>query len=794
MENRANQEKMFYGLLIKYRDENLENYQGPSLMHSTSDYHHNRRRPKHLLSEQRPQSYIHAQPGSRYSIVSSAYGSRTPQGDEVPESRTVESYDPFRASKGPMQSRGNSYTNVTILRAQSNEIRRRTTGSVKHIALARAQALEPVQHDSKTLLTSTTRGRANQKGSAAGRSASKGSVGSRSRGASPAVASRSSSKRGVSFQHAQRNSEIRKLSRPHSPRPTKRVRRRPAYFLTPESAEPPSSPPELLSPTVQSRKSSHDTHRGKFRTSSQILKDETRKASTELGALIDEAFKPRSSVASSIHTTNTEINHDFKTPVSSFTDREVSASPRPMPNKENVASQDRVRSLYENRPLPPPPPAEKLDSFTASALEETRARLIRRAAEDNSGASQAYLDDVIRHIDTLIFPSGLSKLSGSERRTVSASPNCKAPNDSAYLPAITEEARNIEQGPVDRYGFRISSDPSPRSSRPETRRGDRDGKSTIRLVNAVSPNPLPPVAPLSVKKRGAPASNQSPVMSGAIIRTSQNRLDENEYRNQTTIHGGNATKLSFYPPHNLLDHELETIPEATGRESQASSNEGKKKNWWRRTNPGDEQIRSHDQNWPLPAEPLKENRSKKPDPPSYIMEPKTVDVDTRKTSGAKKGFLKIFGKRDNRGNAEHHALSSRCKHAINLSKLTEPAPNPNSFNSLTSEAEGNIHHDRASYFSEAGSAISRPIVTEQHWLARMLRIKPATKILCFQVPKRRARREIVTILREWRKYGMKDVVSDRVRNIVFARVDATNCTPALFLPHLSQIQSTNIFS
>jgi serine/threonine-protein kinase HSL1 (negative regulator of Swe1 kinase) len=748
-------------------------------MHSTSDYHHNRRRPKHLLSEKRPQSYIHAEPGSRYSIISSAYGSRTPQGDEMAESRTVESYDPFCASKGPMQSRGNSYTNVTILRAQSNEIRRRTTGSVKHIALARAQAMDQVQHNSRTSVESAMRGRASQRGMVDRRSVSKGSIGSHSRGASPAVVSRSSSKRGVSFQHARRNSGVRKVPRPHSPRPKKQVRRKPAQLLTPESAAPPSSPPELLSPIIRSKKTSN-TQGGKSRTPSHIWTEETRKASTELSALIDEAFRPRSSVGSSIHTTNTEINHDFKTPVSSFTDREVSASPRPIARKENIPAQDRVRSLYENRPLPPPPPAEKLDSFTASALEETRARLIRRAAEDNSGASQAYLDDVIRHIDTLIFPNKPPKPQ-SERRIVSASPDCRVPHESAYLPAITEEFRHagderssIEQG---RYGFRNSSDPNPRP-RPETRRGDRDERSTIRLVTPVSPSPLPPVAPFSVRKRGVPVSNAVPMMSGAIIRTSQNRLDENEYRSKTTIHGHTGTKLSFYLPRDLLDQELETIPEATGRESRAGSGEGKKKDWWRRPTSAEEQnqaVQSNENSWPLSTEPLKENRTKKPDPPSYIMEPKTIDVDTRKTSGAKKGFLKIFGKRASKSKVEHHTLSGELENLMSHLILTKAAPNPYSSQSLTSEAEDNIHRDRASYFSDATSVVSRPVVAEQHWLARMFRIKPATKILCFQVPKRRARREIVTILREWRKYGMKDVVSDRVRNTVFARVDATNC-------------------
>lgn len=63
----------------------------------------------------------------------------------------------------------------------------------------------------------------------------------------------------------------------------------------------------------------------------------------------------------------------------------------------------------------------------------------------------------------------------------------------------------------------------------------------------------------------------------------------------------------------------------------------------------------------------------------------------------------------------------------------------------------------------------------QNWLARFLHIKPASKILCFQVTKQRARREIVSILREWRRYGIRDVVVDKVRGRVWSRVDEKNC-------------------
>lgn len=62
----------------------------------------------------------------------------------------------------------------------------------------------------------------------------------------------------------------------------------------------------------------------------------------------------------------------------------------------------------------------------------------------------------------------------------------------------------------------------------------------------------------------------------------------------------------------------------------------------------------------------------------------------------------------------------------------------------------------------------------QNWLARFLRIKPAVLVLCFQVSKIRARKEIAGIFREWRKYGIQDIVIDRDAGRVWAKVAEKN--------------------
>ncbi len=69
----------------------------------------------------------------------------------------------------------------------------------------------------------------------------------------------------------------------------------------------------------------------------------------------------------------------------------------------------------------------------------------------------------------------------------------------------------------------------------------------------------------------------------------------------------------------------------------------------------------------------------------------------------------------------------------------------------------------------------RQIAPRRNWLAKIFKVKPASMYICFALSRRRARREITGILREWKRYGIKDVQVDKERNIVFGKVVAKNC-------------------
>ena len=69
---------------------------------------------------------------------------------------------------------------------------------------------------------------------------------------------------------------------------------------------------------------------------------------------------------------------------------------------------------------------------------------------------------------------------------------------------------------------------------------------------------------------------------------------------------------------------------------------------------------------------------------------------------------------------------------------------------------------------------SSPSDIQMNWLSRFLHIKPASKTLCFQVTRGKVRGDLVRLLRDWQRFGVRDVTFDRNDNTINARVDKTN--------------------
>jgi hypothetical protein len=77
----------------------------------------------------------------------------------------------------------------------------------------------------------------------------------------------------------------------------------------------------------------------------------------------------------------------------------------------------------------------------------------------------------------------------------------------------------------------------------------------------------------------------------------------------------------------------------------------------------------------------------------------------------------------------------------------------------------------------------------QNWFARFFHVKPATRVIAFNIPKIKSRKEVYKTLRDWKKYGMEDVHLDKAENIIYGRVAEGNCEP--YHHPISEIPTTD---
>ena len=97
---------------------------------------------------------------------------------------------------------------------------------------------------------------------------------------------------------------------------------------------------------------------------------------------------------------------------------------------------------------------------------------------------------------------------------------------------------------------------------------------------------------------------------------------------------------------------------------------------------------------------------------------------------------------------------------------------------LQNPSTSSVQHTRRTT-DDTGANVPPPRAIQpqpQNWLARFLRIKPAVLVMCFQISKVRARKEVAITFRDWRKYGLRDIVIDKAAGRIWAKVSEKNCT------------------
>lgn len=517
-----NQEKVFYAALMKHREENLENYEGDteSMGYSASDYHHSQP-PKLSDAPPLPLDLQHRSQ-SQYSILNDEHLRPSHSFIEPPPS--ISSYDPYRASRDPIISRGDreDLVEVIVHRNNSSSTRKASVArSLRHPNSLRVEMLKQGNRGSSNYSNSSLTRSGRSRGSMRRSSLSKHSLTSSAWPSSPPVIAtmRPSDvhRRGVSFGHVRRTSTASALTSqdstlmvtPATPQLPDSIKDRRAMKMAGSSNAATPSPTAHLQQMVRSRKDKAlalETPRIKVRkavdTPTQYMRSEIRKHSVELEKACQEAFF-RDSVGSSL-TAKTSISEKaspYDTPPSSVS--------------RKSATFDRLPSLPTTRPLPALP-KDTPNSYLQRTLGEAREKLAayRAGGEDNT----ARFDEVMKMLETI-----LPEATTPEKRFVSA-PEARTPDHlGGYMPIISEESdrRSSRDGTGN---WRSVTDPIPLDRRTEKRQGTLPEDKTIRMVPPSSPAA---VAPLNVRKRSNGSDDDTRAPPQRLqLRPSHERMDK----------------------------------------------------------------------------------------------------------------------------------------------------------------------------------------------------------------------------------------------------------------------------
>ncbi|KAI4197731.1 MAG: hypothetical protein LQ350_005749 [Teloschistes chrysophthalmus] len=832
LSDEPNHERILYTKLLAYVEEQLEDYPGAIIEYSTSDYHHV---PKHdkpppmpkrsatrasllgsrALPDRTPSRYsvsVHEKPRKSVSLQhpisaskqipsSSADSQRNPSVAE-----TQSSYDPYRASRARFNKPQSDHTRITVLRNLST----RNAGEIQsHSSLNlrvpnKASSQQPVPlpspvDDVFSIVGSPPAANSSQlprlrHERRMSRASSKHTFASTS--GTRVVRKSVSYRRGVSFVHVRKRSASADI-------PLQSLRN--SSSLAPEPVNPhratsnplpsvPASPqlpdsPTLPSTVVRSRKyvpvAGEDPAQNS-RITSQIWKEDTRKVSKELENYCDEAFN-RVSVASSVPTTTTAATErkSLGTPATTYS--VYDNVPMPSGAARRAAKLSEIRD-YENRPLPKTPVEEaELGSLTQRELAKTRDILIKRAADRDMPPGS--LDEVIAHLDRLMQPSAV-RLQEEERRAISSPDPGLAPNKDTFERFL--EGRNV--------AYRSASEPTPGSPRKRRRHGD-----TIRIVDDRDEQRISPIKPLTIRKQ---SNSSTPSTETLRQRAAQDQLlqvpqfpQRSDSRPHDWAHFGERRSAGL----SLLENSLEPIEEHVDDRAydEPKRSVTKKKSWFFRGHKTNQSQESD--KMPPPPSPRKQiqkgfqNLGGRKEVPAWkrASDPSSETShnggDKKEGTSGKAKLLKFFGKSGLK--TKHSGTELRSDYDleddasfVSSSTTSHQRPylmsgalqNKSTASVSRHRDKKNAYHDHKIINNKSALSMPGPVAPReihpqhQNWLMKFLRIKPAVTIMPFQVNRVRARKELVTLLREWRRYGMKDIVVDKAAGRVWARVGVNN--------------------
>ena len=774
-----------YAKLQQFQDRLLENYQTPQIDYSTSDYHHAATQPLTKsfsrasmppgLGQQHASRFSLLQPGAYQNKRVRSHSAHARQVSNAVTEATEESYDPFRPSRTRIapavpidQSKITVLRNTSRAASRPPSSRLPSRGSARHPTITELQAEDSMARPTSASGTRSPGYEKFRKMSSNQRRISRGNsritmVSNRSgiSNTSSVVFRKSASyRRNVTFPHQHRKisgeSRLRSVRR-HASHLTLYQRymqgelaqrkghgsvithSRQPFKETSTSSQQASMPvePVLNSPRKRSRLESP--------VRQQSIKycgaSDARKVSHELARLCDETWN-RDSVASTAPTAGTEFRqsqHSYHTRATSISVQDMAKEVSLPPSREGF---DVSHTFQEDEVKPLPPPASEKPSSSAyipsgTRREIARTREVLKQRARDSCIPPGALDDVISHLDRLMQPSNV-RLAEEQKRAAST-PDPSIPRKDTFEQIMGDA--NIP--------YRSATEPT-----------NRKRMSTIRLVedSEADYKCLDPIQPLTIRKK----SSSSGPSSGSRTPTQQKFNPQQFSQNRVPS------------PTIPQDQGLDAIEETSDKENfdpvgrKHGAGGDNKRRWFRRYH-APQRSREIETGPPLPPKDDIRLPHHQRNSDERQTHKKSKSTSSKPPLSTKKSFLNLF-----KGKKDRSPVEGDYDIDDSASQSTETSSNhhrSSSHDKRNVSGSTTIVHHKHSQSSLRTHLNPQPT----NWLARFFRLKPATQVLCFQVSKPRARREISAAFYAWRKYGMRDIVITKgPLTTIRARVDADN--------------------
>lgn len=733
---------MFYNSLVKFRDEQLENYQGQPLEYSASDYHHI---SKFGERAQRGRTETGGANSKRRSPAMKHLHRRLGNTQEPMSPASVQSYDPFRSPKAQGTAVEAKFAQITVHHAVPEIPERGEVSPVGKPPPSIMEVDEPEDEnevsDSPFTVLQKRKHKPNSMKSL--QSSKVPNSSSRLHGLSTHS---TSYRRNVSFRHARNRSQGSTKPKRRKTTITQQgeLKRSPSAASLQMIADGlsipdiPSSPALPAQPTTV--RSGHKVKNldppRKFRHPDFVWKEDARKVSHELSQICEEAFNGSS--VTTIRTASTSTEMGYETPTTPV----------------SMVSPDRVdQSLRNNNRVSYHPPRESSRSYGIQELTETRQKLVEHSSGRNDNIP-GYLSGVIGHLDRLIEEEQSQKfgrvLRENEPRFVDPFAAPTPPTSDLPLPAITEEFASPVRGNPDE----VSPKRRPKLRHTTTRHSD--GKATIRMVPQSSLGSMQEVKPLMIRKK--------------------NQLMEPDTHTTDPMRAFSAGSRQSRNPGGL--DPISEVPLSPKKDEKGTEN--KKWSWFR--------ARSQTSDL-LPALPPKDTPSIIPSNGTVIVNPPQEPqspthregerIPTRKTSMERFGgaLKKLVSKKSSKTPLpETGRLNPRSCTGFSL-RLFQDNPTPKDRRQSDLACKGYPETDSSFEADDPQNPFQnkRRSIANHNWFARVFQLKPATRVIALNTSKVKGRKIVHHLLVDWEDYGMEDVRMDKANSIVHGRVGEANC-------------------